>query len=67
MPRKTVVNLETGDASVVVDPITVEEESKTSVTVTWGNQSRVYSKEVHGKEFRDLAKQFVEKHGGKMK
>lgn len=42
-----------------------EDESDTdAVTVTWREGSRVYSKEVHGKEFMSLAKQFVSKHGG---
>lgn len=37
---------------------------KTSVTVTWNNGVREYSKEVHGDDFMDLAKQFAEKFNG---
>ena len=35
-----------------------------SVTVTWSGGERVYSKEVHGKDFADLAAEFAEKKGG---
>lgn len=36
------------------------------VTVTWKGNSRVYSLEVHGENFMDLAKEFAEKHGGEI-
>ena len=36
------------------------------VTVTFRLGSRVYSREVHGDDFEDLAKQFVAKHGGEI-
>lgn len=45
---------------------TPEVETKGSVTVTWSGGSRVYSKAVHGKDFRDLAKEFVKKHNGEL-
>jgi len=42
----------------------VETSSKGSVTVSWRGNTRVYSKEVHGKDFKALAKEFAEKKGG---
>jgi len=38
------------------------EEKGDSVTVTWRGGTRTYSKAVHGKEFRALAKEFCAKH-----
>lgn len=35
-----------------------------TATVTWNGGSRVYSKEIHGDNFADLAAEFAEKHGG---
>jgi hypothetical protein len=58
------------DPEAVTDtkPEEVEEEPHgASVTVTWNGGSRMYSKEVHGKDFKALAKEFAEKHGGKVK
>lgn len=43
-----------------------EKEEKSSVTVTWRGQSRVYSREVHGADFKKLAKEFAEKKGGEL-
>lgn len=51
----------------VVEEETVEETAsgdKDSATVTWRGQSRVYSRDLHGKEFKALAKEFAEKKGG---
>lgn len=39
--------------------------AKTSVTVEWNGGARVYSKEVHGENFADLADEFVAKHTDK--
>lgn len=33
-------------------------------TVTWRGQSRVYSEEVHGASFLELAQEFAQKKGG---
>jgi len=40
------------------------EDEKGSVTVKWQGQSRVYTKELHGAEFKALAKEFAAKKGG---
>lgn len=37
-----------------------------SVNVTWRGNSRTYSKDLHGKEFRALAKEFATKVDGKL-
>jgi len=49
-----------------VEDVETEEEtpSKGSVTVSWRGNTRVYSKEVHGKDFKALAKEFADKKGG---
>lgn len=50
----------------------VEESTGASVTVTWLGSaqrpagSRVYSKELHGKDYKDIAKGFAAKSGGKV-
>lgn len=41
-----------------------EKSSKTEVTVTWRGNSRVFSKEIHGDDFKKVAKQFAEKFEG---
>jgi len=40
------------------------DEEKTEVTVLFDNTSRVYSKEVHGDNFLDLANEFATKRKG---
>jgi len=48
-------------------PEAIEEpkaDSKTSATVTWRGGTRTYSAELHGKDFKALAKEFAEKKGG---
>lgn len=40
--------------------------SKGSVTVTYPGGSRVYSKEVHGTDYKALAAEFAEKKKGKV-
>lgn len=42
----------------------VSKGKKTEVTVTWKGGSRVYSKEVHGDDFADLANEFATKKKG---
>ena len=42
----------------------VETDGKTAVTVTWRGGSRVYSRDLHGKDFKALAKEFAEKKQG---
>jgi hypothetical protein len=37
---------------------------KGSATVSWNGGTRVYTKEVHGADFADLAKEFAQKRGG---
>lgn len=41
------------------------EVSKDEVTVVWNNGSRVYSKSVHGENFKDLAEEFATKNVAK--
>jgi len=41
-------------------------ESKNSVTVTYQGGKRVYSKEIHGADYEDLAEEFATKKGGKV-
>ena len=43
-----------------------EQVSGDSATVSWKGRSRVYTKAVHGKDFRALAKEFAAKVGGKV-
>jgi hypothetical protein len=50
------------DGLVTDGLIAVVEGNKDSVTVTWGNGSRTYSKEIHGDDFEDLAKQMADQH-----
>jgi len=52
------------DEEVVIVPS--EETKGDSVTVTWRGNSRTYSKAVHGKEFRALAKEFAAKFDGQL-
>lgn len=48
---------DTGDTDVKpVEP--------TSVTVEFRGQTRVFSKEIHGEDFADLAQTFATKHNG---
>lgn len=46
-----------------------EKTSKDVAVVSWGKngQSREYSKELHGKDFKDIAKGFAKKVGGEVK
>lgn len=60
---KTTEEVEVTDKEAVPVASTTK-ENKTSVTVTWHGQSRVYSKAVHGENFLDLANEFAEKKGG---
>jgi hypothetical protein len=58
--KKEVVN-------VIINPTdTIEKRvgEKTEVTVTFRMGTRVYSKEVHGENFMELAKEFCEKQKG---
>ena len=58
----------------VAEPETVEEvaaevaepETSGSVTVTWQGRSRVYSKALHGADYKALAAEFAEKKKGKV-
>jgi hypothetical protein len=34
------------------------------VVVTWNGGTRAYTKDVHGKDFRELAQEFATKHNG---
>ena len=43
-----------------------QSDGKTSVSVTWSGGKRVYSLDLHGKDFKALAKEFAEKKGGKV-
>ena len=63
MPRKN------KSEETVEEPVeeTVEKSpkaSKDAVTVTYRNGKRVYSKELHGSNFNDLAKEFATKVNG---
>jgi hypothetical protein len=42
----------------------VQTDGKSAVTVTWRGGTRVYSRDVHGKDFKALAKEFAEKKNG---
>lgn len=42
-------------------------DSATSVSVAWNGGTREFSKEVHGDDFLDLAKQFAAKFNGTIK
>jgi len=55
------------DLEAALDTLTAEEvqtDGKTAVTVTWRGGTRVYSRDVHGKDFKALAKEFAEKKNG---
>jgi hypothetical protein len=43
-----------------------EKSEKKEVTVSWRGMTRVYSEEVHGKDFEKLAKEFAEKFMGEV-
>ena len=58
----TDVEQETIDSLIEDKFIAVVEGNKDSVTVTWGNGSRTYSREIHGDDFEDLAKQMADQH-----
>ena len=42
----------------------VQTDGKSAVTVTWRGGTRVYSRDLHGKDFKALAKEFAEKKNG---
>ena len=46
---------------------TEEESSKTEATVVYAGGTRTYTKEIHGKDFEKLAKQFAGKFNGEVK
>jgi hypothetical protein len=48
----------------VEKPIEKEVEKKAEVMVTFRMGTRVYSKEMHGDKFMELAKEFCAKQGG---
>lgn len=52
------------ETTEVVEEVDTTSDDKDSATVTWRGQSRVYSRDLHGKEFKALAKEFAEKKGG---
>ena len=56
-----------GDTGVVANAPTPAVPATSSVVVEFKGQTREFSKEVHGDNFADLAKQFAEKHGGEVK
>lgn len=65
MKKKTIKKEEVPVAEKVV----VEKpkaSTKTSVTVSFRGTSRVYSKEAHGADFKDLAEEFAGKVGGEI-
>ena len=41
-----------------------EDEDKDYATVSWRGNTRVYSLEVHGESFQELAEEFASKVGG---
>ena len=49
-----------------VEAVETKAPSKTVATVTYGGGTREYTKELHGKDFADLAKEFATKKGGKV-
>jgi uncharacterized protein YlxW (UPF0749 family) len=55
---------EVEDTEEEVEDTEEEISSKDSATVNWQGQSRVYSKEVHGKGYKALAQEFATKKGG---
>ena len=64
---------EDGDVSVadaqVVAPVAETEPEKatgSAVTVEWRGNKRVFSKAVHGADFRKLAEQFAAKFNGQL-
>ena len=58
MPKKVVTKEET--------PVAVTQEVRGELTVTWNGNSRVYSKELHGADFKKLAEEFAVKVGGEV-
>lgn len=58
MAKKAVTKEET--------PVAVTKEVRGEVTVTWNGNSRVYSKELHGADFKKLAEEFAGKVGGEV-
>jgi hypothetical protein len=40
--------------------------AKSSVSVTWSGGARTYSREIHGDNFNELAKEFAKKHNGQV-
>lgn len=49
-----------GDVAVEAEP------TGAHVTVTYNGGTRVYSKEVHGKDYKALAKEFADKFNGRV-
>lgn len=43
-----------------------EKVGKNSATVSWKGKTRTYSKELHGADFKELAKEFAAKVNGKV-
>lgn len=58
MAKKAVTKEET--------PVAVIKEVRGEVTVTWNGNSRVYSKGLHGADFKELAEEFAGKVGGEV-
>lgn len=43
-----------------------EKHNKNSVSVSFQGKTRVFSKEIHGKDFLKLAQEFANKHNGEL-
>lgn len=66
MAKRKVKDEEVESQAEVAAPEEADEDNGDSVTVTWKGGSRVYSREVHGKEFKAYAKEFAAKKNGEV-
>jgi len=66
--KKTTKKVANPEAETVVDTVEVEEATGTVAEVVNGAfTARTYSKEKHGDNFAELAKEYADNHGGEVK
>jgi hypothetical protein len=63
---KTEVKEEVETETVAEVEVKAPKAAKNSATVTWRGNSRTYTRELHGENFRELADEFAEKKGGEV-
>jgi hypothetical protein len=61
---KEVVVTPSNVAEVFAETKKAVESTKTSVVVSYRGNTRIYSKEIHGADFKKLAQDFAEKFNG---